>query len=69
MIHTANMTRLAIERIALDVMERVTRGIGARGLLAPAHFEKQIRDLTMYLRQPAPDQALAAVGKRALSPV
>ena len=68
MVHAANMTRLAIERICLDVMERVTRGVGARGLLEPAQFEKQIRDLTMYLRQPAPDQALAEVGKRALLP-
>ena len=66
MVHTANMTRLAIERICLDVMERVTRGIGARGLLAPATFSKQLRDLSMYLRQPAPDQALAEVGRQAL---
>jgi hypothetical protein len=57
---------LAIERICLDVMERVTRGVGARGLLPPATFSKQLRNLTMYLRQPAPDQALAEVGKQAL---
>lgn len=66
MVHIANMTRLAIERICLDVMERVTRGVGARGLLAPATFSKQLRDLSMYLRQPAPDQALAEVGRQAL---
>lgn len=66
MIQVANMTRLAIERICLDVMELVTRGIGARGLLGPSSFEKQLRDLAMYLRQPAPDEALAAVGRRAL---
>jgi len=66
MVHVANMTRLAIERICLDVMELVTRGIGARGLLAPAAFEKRLRDLSMYLRQPAPDQTLAEVGRHAL---
>lgn len=67
MIHAANMTRLAMERIALNVMERVTRGVGARGLLEPAPFAKTLRDLTMYLRQPAPDQALADAGKHFLS--
>ncbi len=66
MIYTANLTRLAIERIALNVMERVTRGVGARGLLEPAPFAKTLRDLTMYLRQPAPDQALADAGKHFL---
>ncbi len=66
MVQFANMTRLAIERICLDVMERVTRGVGARGLLAPAPFAGILRDLTMYLRQPAPDQALAEVGRRML---
>ncbi len=66
MMQVANMTRLAIERICLDVMELVTRGIGARGLLGPSPFENRLRDLAMYLRQPAPDQALAAVGQRAL---
>ncbi len=66
MVQFANMTRLAIERICLDVMERVTRGVGARGLLAPAPFAEILRDLTMYLRQPAPDQALAEVGRKAL---
>ncbi len=67
MVHVANMTRLAVERICLDVMELVTRGVGARGLLQPAPFEKRLRDLSMYLRQPAPDQALAEVGRRSFS--
>ena len=66
MVHVANMTRLAIERICLDVMELITRGVGARGLLGEAGFEKRLRDLAMYLRQPAPDQALAEVGRQAL---
>ena len=66
MVHFANMMRLAIENICLDAMQLVTRGVGARGLLEPSPFAKIIRDLTMYLRQPAPDQALAAVGRAAL---
>ena len=59
----ANMTRLAIERICLDVMERVARSVGARGLLRPLPFERLLRDLTLYLRQPAPDAALDQVGR------
>ncbi len=66
MVQFANMTRLAMERICLDVMERVTRGVGARGLLEPAPFSGTLRDLTMYLRQPAPDQTLAEVGRSVL---
>ncbi len=62
----ANMMRLAVERLALRTMERVTRGVGARGLLVPAGFEQHLRDLAMYLRQPAPDQTLAEVGRAAL---
>ncbi len=63
MIECANMMRVAIERLATCVMQKVTAGIGAHGLLQPARFERMIRDLTMYLRQPAPDQTLAAIGR------
>ena len=66
MVETANMTRLAIERIATAMMPRVIAGVGAHGLLRPGRFERILRDLTMYLRQPAPDQALAEVGRAAL---
>jgi hypothetical protein len=66
MIDCANMVRLSIERIASDTMRRVVAGVGAHGLLQPSRFERIIRDLTMYLRQPAPDQTLADVGRAAL---
>ena len=62
----AHMTRLAIERICLDVMERAERSAGARAMLAPHPIERIIRDLTLYLRQPAPDAALETVGRFAL---
>ncbi len=67
MVECANMTRLAIERIATEVMQRVATGVGAHGLLQPQRFERILRDLTMYLRQPAPDQALKAVGHSSLA--
>ena len=69
MIECANMMRIAIERLGTGVMQRVTAGVGAHGLLQPARFERVIRDLTMYLRQPAPDQTLAAIGKASLEEV
>jgi len=62
----ANMTRTAIERVCLDVMRLVERSVGARGLLQPWPFERIHRDLTVYLRQPAPDAALDDVGAYAL---
>jgi alkylation response protein AidB-like acyl-CoA dehydrogenase len=66
MHETADMTRLAVERIANAMLQRIVSGVGAHGLLQPSPFERIIRDLTMYLRQPTPDQTLAAVGRASL---
>ncbi|MBA2454587.1 MAG: acyl-CoA dehydrogenase family protein [Chloroflexia bacterium] len=66
MVNYANMTRLAIETICLDVIRLTERAVGARGLLQPLPIERIIRDLTLYLRQPAPDAALASVGRMML---
>ncbi len=62
---TADGARIAVERAALDVIERAMRAIGARGLLEPLPFVRLVRDLEMYLRQPAPDAAIARVGRAA----
>ena len=59
----ANMMRTAIETICLDLLRLAERCVGARGLLRPQPFERLHRDLTHYLRQPAPDGALADVGR------
>lgn len=66
MLECADMTRVAIERIGTSVMQRVVAGVGAHGLLQPHRFERIVRDLTMYLRQPAADYTLATVGRRAI---
>lgn len=58
----ANMMRTAIEQICTNVMALCQNCVGARGLNKPHHFERIIRDLNTYLRQPAPDQVLADVG-------
>ncbi len=62
----AKMMRTAIEQICQDVMLFCGRSVGARGLNKPFYFERIIRDLTIYLRQPAPDATLADVGKYVL---
>ncbi len=59
----ANMMRTAIEGICAEVMALCQKCVGARGLNKPYHFERIIRDLSTYLRQPAPDAALADVGR------
>ena len=66
MVAFANMTRTAIERICLDVLEIAERAIGARALLQPHPIERIGRDLTLYLRQPAPDATLLNVGEHVL---
>ena len=63
----ANMTRSAIEMICLQIITLTERSVGARGLLRPWPFDRLIRDLTMYLRQPNPDGALAEVGRYVLA--
>jgi alkylation response protein AidB-like acyl-CoA dehydrogenase len=62
-----NMVRTAIEQICSDVMQLCERSVGTRGLLPPTAIERIIRDLTLYLRQPAFDAALANVGQYALT--
>ncbi|MEH2138441.1 acyl-CoA dehydrogenase family protein [Nostoc sp.] len=62
----ANMVRTAIEQICIDVMHLCQRSVGTRGLLPPNPMERIIRDLTLYLRQPAFDAALANAGQYVL---
>jgi len=62
----ANGLRAATEDIALRTLRLAERSVGARGLLQPEPFERLHRDLTHYLRQPAPDATLADVGAFAL---
>jgi alkylation response protein AidB-like acyl-CoA dehydrogenase len=67
LIAYVNMVRTAIEQICMDVMQLCERSIGTRGLMPPHPMERIIRDLTLYLRQPVFDAALANVGQYVLS--
>ncbi|WP_424952814.1 hypothetical protein [Deinococcus sp.] len=54
--------RLMTEDACLALLEASERAVGARGLLEPEPFGRLIRDLRMYLRQPAPDAARLRLG-------
>ncbi|GGB97739.1 acyl-CoA dehydrogenase family protein [Dyadobacter sediminis] len=61
-----NMARTVIEDICLRCMHLAERSVGARGLMRPNVLERLHRDLTTYLRQPAPDAAMMAIGQYVL---
>ncbi|MCQ8239713.1 acyl-CoA dehydrogenase family protein [Rhizosaccharibacter radicis] len=55
---TVNLARIACERAALDVLERVQRGLGLQAFGRGTEVERVARDLATFLRQPAPDETL-----------
>ncbi len=61
-----NMVRTAIEQIGMQAIQLCARSVGTRGLLPPHSIERIIRDLTLYLRQPAFDASIASVGQYVL---
>jgi alkylation response protein AidB-like acyl-CoA dehydrogenase len=61
-IEMVDMARVVVERAALETLEGAVRSVGAHGLLEPLPFAQLVRDLQMYLRQPAPDAVLTRVG-------
>jgi alkylation response protein AidB-like acyl-CoA dehydrogenase len=63
LLAAANGARLAVETAALGLLEDAERAIGAQGMIAPHPFERRMRDLRVYLRQPNPDGAAAAFGR------
>ncbi|MFN4271367.1 MAG: acyl-CoA dehydrogenase family protein [Aliihoeflea sp.] len=57
-----NGARLAIETAAISALDDAEQAIGAAGMISPHPFERLMRDLRTYLRQPNPDGAAAAFG-------
>lgn len=66
LVNYANMMRTAVEQICTLVISHCMACVGARGLNKPHHFDRMIRDLQTYLRQPAPDAVLSDVGSHFL---
>lgn len=62
-VNYANMVRSAIAEHCTECLRLAEHSVGARGMLFPHPFARLHTDLSMYLRQPAPDAALEAVGQ------
>lgn len=56
--HTVNLARIAVEHACLDVIRLAQRGLGLAAFRQGALAELLFRDLSMHLRQPAPDETL-----------
>ncbi len=54
-----NLARTAVEAACLDGIRLVQRSLGLSALMQGSAAERIARDLQTYLRQPAPDEALA----------
>jgi alkylation response protein AidB-like acyl-CoA dehydrogenase len=61
------MARMAVEPIALEVMALAQRSVGLSSLMATSPMERIARDLSTYLRQPAPDAVRDGVAAAALA--
>jgi len=66
-IIAAQMARRSVEQAAELVLELGTRSVGMAGMLMPHPLERLVRDLSTYLRQPAPDAAFVSIGEHALA--
>ncbi|GJD50244.1 Acyl-CoA dehydrogenase, short-chain specific [Methylobacterium crusticola] len=62
-----NLARLAVEQAGLDVLRLAQRSVGLQGFLREHPLERLSRDLATYLRQPAPDRALAQAAAEILA--
>jgi alkylation response protein AidB-like acyl-CoA dehydrogenase len=58
------LARTAVERAGLDVIELAQRSVGLASMLEDHPLERMTRDLSVYLRQPGPDYALATAARR-----
>jgi alkylation response protein AidB-like acyl-CoA dehydrogenase len=62
-----DLARMAIDRIAFQIIEQVVRSLGLASQMRPNPVERLLRDVTTYLRQPAPDRILDLCGRRLLN--
>lgn len=58
-----NLARLAVEAACLNAMRLTQRSLGLSAFMAGAPVEILCRDLSTYLRQPAPDELLATAAR------
>lgn len=61
-----NLARIALEGACLDAMRLAQRSIGFGTYLTTNPMERVLRDLSVYLRQPAPDAVLTEAAQHRL---
>ncbi|MBB4658423.1 acyl-CoA dehydrogenase family protein [Parvularcula dongshanensis] len=61
----ADAARTLTVQAGSRVTDLAIRSVGCSGLMAGHDLERAVRDLTVYLRQPAPDAALVRAGSAA----
>lgn len=61
-----NLARIAVEAACLDAMQLAQRALGLTAFIRPNPVERLLRDLAVYLRQPAPDAVLTEAAHHAL---
>jgi hypothetical protein len=57
-VATVGLARIAVETACLDAMRLVQRSVGLSSFRQGNPIERICRDLSTYLRQPAPDEVL-----------
>jgi alkylation response protein AidB-like acyl-CoA dehydrogenase len=57
-VATVGLARIAVESACLDAMRLVQRSLGLSAFRQGSPIERICRDLSTYLRQPAPDEVL-----------
>ena len=68
-IYTANMVRTVVAEACRTCLQLSDECVGARGMLPPQDLARLHADLLVYLRQPAPDAALDAIGQHTLDAI
>lgn len=61
-----NLARIAVEAACLDAMQLAQRALGLAAFIRPNPVERLLRDLAVYLRQPAPDAVLTEAALHSL---
>jgi alkylation response protein AidB-like acyl-CoA dehydrogenase len=62
-VATVGLARIAVETACLDAMQLVQRSMGLSSFRQGSAVERICRDLSTYLRQPAPDEVLTESGE------
>jgi alkylation response protein AidB-like acyl-CoA dehydrogenase len=58
----ANIFRTEVRLICEEILHLCELSVGLQGLMVPHPLERIHRDLSVYLKQPGPDRALAEIG-------